>query len=181
MMLAAWGAKEWLAVIAPAVALFVAAITLLINGERAERQRRRELHARALAASIEYAEMPFAIRRRRCEDEHRSGERVRLTTQFSDIQAELSVCQALIDAEGNRQVSAACRELVNTTRAIAGAAAREAWTVPPIERDEEVSMPALAELLQPLEVQRARYTETMQREGRSTWRKFMDAVEAPDT
>jgi hypothetical protein len=117
MIFAAWDVKEWATVVAPAVVLLVGVITLYVNGERAERWRRRDLHARALAAAIAYTEMPFAIRRRQHEPEHRSAERVRLTTRFSEIQAEISVCQALIDSEGDPRISAAYRELVDATAA----------------------------------------------------------------
>lgn len=143
MILAAWSAQEWAAVVAPAVVLLVGVITLYVNGERAERWRRRELHARGLAAAIAYAEMPFAIRRRQHEPEHRSAERVRLTTRFSEIQAEIAVCQALIGSEADARIATAYGELVDVTRRVAGAAAREAWEGDAIELDPDVNMPAL--------------------------------------
>jgi hypothetical protein len=179
MIIAAWNVKEWAAVLAPAVALLIGVITLLINGERAERRRRRELHARGLAAAIAYAEMPFAIRRRQHELEHRSAERVRLTTRFSEIQAELSVCQALIDAEGHQQVSTAYRELVDATRRIAGGAARQAWNDDPIQQDPDVNMPAIAQELQPLAEYREGFAAAIRDAARSPWRKFQDAIELP--
>lgn len=74
---------------------------LWVNGDRAERQRRRDLHARALAAILAYAEMPFMIRRRRHEPEHASAERVRLSDHFSAVKAELTTCQALLAADGD--------------------------------------------------------------------------------
>jgi hypothetical protein len=179
MILAAWNITEWAAVLAPGVALFIGVITLLINGERAERRRRRELHARGLAAAIAYAEMPFAIRRRQHEPEHRSAERVRLTTRFSEIQAELSVCQALIDAEGDPQVATAYRELVDATRRIAGDAARQAWNDHPIQQDPDVNMPEVAQQLQPLDEHRKRFAAAIRHAARSPWRKFQDAIELP--
>jgi len=150
MIVAAWDIKEWAAVLAPTVALLIGVITLIVNGERAERQRRRELFARGLAAAIAYAEMPFAIRRRQHEPEHRSAERVRLGTRFSEIQTEITVCLVLIEAEGDPQISAAYAELVEATRDHAGVAAHQAWNEEPIQSDPDASMPALAEQLQPL-------------------------------
>jgi LysR substrate binding domain len=150
MILAAWDVKEWAAALAPGVALFIGVITLLLSGERAERQRRRELYARGLAATIAYGEMPFAIRRRQHEPDRRSAERVRLTVQFSEIQAELAICQTLIDAEHDAEVAATYCDLVEATRRIAGSASRTAWNDDPIERDPDVNMPDLAEELQPL-------------------------------
>lgn len=179
MILAAWTVQEWTAVIAPTVALLVGVITLYVNGERAERWRRRELHARGMAAAIAYAEMPFAIRRRQPEPEHRSAERVRLTTRFSEIQAEIVVCQALIESEGDPLIAAAYRELVDATRRIAGAAAREAWKDEPIERDADVHMPALAKRLQPFAVHRERFAEAIGHAARSPWRRFQAAIELP--
>jgi hypothetical protein len=179
MILAAWSVQERAAVIAPAVVLLVGVITLYVNGERAERWRRRELHARGMAAASAYAEMPFAIRRRQHEPEHRSAERVRLTARFSEIQAEIAVCQALIESEGDPRIAAAYRELVDATRRIAGAAAREGWDDDPIERDPDVNMPAVARELQPLEVHRERFAETIRHAARSPWRRFQDAIELP--
>src|ERR1700741_1960199 len=112
MTLAAWSVQEWAAVIAPAIVLLVGVVTLYINGERAERWRRRDLHARGMAAAIAYSEMPFAIRRRQYEAEHRSSERVRLTTCFAEIQAEIAICQALLESECDPRIASAYRELV---------------------------------------------------------------------
>jgi hypothetical protein len=181
MILAAWDVKEWAAVLAPGIALFIGVITLLVNGERAERRRRRDLYARALAATTAYAEVPFAIRRRQHEPDRRSAERVRLTAHFSAIQTELEICQTLIDAEHHAAVSATYRELVEATRRIAGAAARAAWNEDPIERDLDMNMPDLAEELQPLTVHRQRFADAVQHATRSPWRKFRDAIELPST
>lgn len=89
---------------------------LLVSGDRAERQRRRELHARALATILAYGEMPFMIRRRRCEGEHASEERVRLSDRFSEVKAETATCQALLSADGDDRVSAAYNDVVETAR-----------------------------------------------------------------
>jgi len=94
--IAAWHAKDIAVVVAPTAVLIIGVVTLLINGERAERRRRRELYARGLTVALAYAEMPFEIRRRRHEADQRSAERVRLASRFSEVQAELSVCHALI-------------------------------------------------------------------------------------
>jgi hypothetical protein len=58
---------------------------------------------------MEYAEMPFATRRRRFEPEERSAERVRLTTRFSEVQAKIAACQALPAADGKPAVAEAYR------------------------------------------------------------------------
>jgi hypothetical protein len=181
MILAAWNVKEWAAVLAPGIALFIGVITLLTAGERAERQRRRELYARAMGAAIAYAEMPFAIRRRQHEPDRRSSERVRLTGHFSEVQTELSICQTLIDAEHDAQVATTYRELVEATRRIAGASARAAWSKDPIDRDRDVNMPDLAEELQPLTVHRQRFADAVRHATRPPWRRFRDSLELPTT
>jgi hypothetical protein len=122
---------------------------LLVNGDRGERRRRRELHARALAALLAYAEMPFAIRRRRCEGEHASAERVRLSEHFSDVKAEIATCQVLLAADGDERLSAAYNDLVETARATAGAESHEAWKEAAVATDSEMNMPALHGRLQP--------------------------------
>jgi len=149
-------------IVPPTAALLGVLLTLWINGDRAERQRRRELHARALKATTEYAEMPFAIRRRRHEPEQRSAERVRLTARFSDIQAEIAACQALLDADGKPNVARAYADLVQVTRSHMGQAARDAWNAEPIQHDDEVNMPDVAKILSTLEPSRAAYVKAMQ-------------------
>jgi hypothetical protein len=112
-------------VIGAAIALAGVLLGLAVNGDRAERQRRRDLHGRALAAVLAYGEMPFMIRRRRDEENERSSERVRLSDHFSGVKAEMSTCEILLAADGDERVSAAYRDLVLTARATVGAEAHE--------------------------------------------------------
>lgn len=122
---------------------------LWINGDRAERQRRRDLHARALAAVIDYGEMPFMIRRRRVEDEHRSAERVRLSDHFSRVKAEISTCQVLLAADGDTTICSAYKRLFKTARDTAGQQAHEAWKADPIASDPDMNMGPLHAMLAP--------------------------------
>jgi hypothetical protein len=124
--------------------------TLWVNGDRAERQRRRELRARALEAVLAYREMPFMIRRRRSEPEERSAERVRLGTRFSEIQSELATCENLLVADGPDWLAQEYLELVLIARSTAGREAHEAWKVDPITEDVEMNMPDLFGRLKPL-------------------------------
>jgi hypothetical protein len=123
---------------------------LLVSGDRAERRRRRELHARALAGVLAYGEMPFAIRRRRCEPEHASAERVRLSEHFSEVKAEMATCQVLLAADGDERLSAAYNDLVDIARATAGAASHDAWKEAAVETDADMNMADLHVRLQPL-------------------------------
>jgi hypothetical protein len=124
--------------------------TLWVNGDRAERQRRRELRARALEAVLAYREMPFMIRRRRSEPEERSAERVRLSTHFSEVQTELATCENLLAADGPSWLAQEYQELVSIARSSAGREAHEAWKVDPITEDSEMNMPDLFGRLNPL-------------------------------
>lgn len=132
-------------------------IGLLVNGDRVERQRRRELHARALAAVLAYGEMPFMIRRRRLEDEHASAERVRLSDHFSEIKAEIATCQVLLAADGDERVSEAYADLVETAGATAGAEGHVAWTEAPVASDKGMNMRALHERLAPFRERLGRF------------------------
>ncbi|UJA21150.1 hypothetical protein HJD18_13620 [Thermoleophilia bacterium SCSIO 60948] len=136
--------------VAASVGLLGAFVTLWVNGDRAERKRRRELRARALESVLAYREMPFMVRRRRCEPEERSAERVRLSSRLSAIQAELATCEQLIAADGNPRVVNEYSRLVATARSTAGGETHEAWKVEPISADSEVNMPELYGRLDPL-------------------------------
>lgn len=140
-----------------AIAFGGVVLGLLVSGDRTERERRRELHARALAAVLAYGEMPFMIRRRRREESHASEERVRLSTRFSDVKAEIATCQVLLSADGDERVSAAYNDLVETARATAGAEAHDAWTAPPVGTDAEMNMGPLHERLAPFRERLARF------------------------
>lgn len=128
------------ALVVGAIGLLGVLLGLWINGDRAERARRRELHARALTAAIAYGEMPFRIRRRRYEEEHRSSERIRLSDSFSQIQAELSTCCVLLSADGDQAISDAYGRLIDVARDTAGAEAHRAWKEPAITADAETNM-----------------------------------------
>jgi hypothetical protein len=145
------------AALGAAIGFAGAVIGLLVNGDRTERQRRRDLHARALAAVLTYGEMPFMIRRRRCEDEHASAERVRLSDHFSEVKAEIQTCQVLLAADGDERVSAAYDDLVETARATAGAEAHVGWTEPAVSSDSEMNMGPLHERLEPFRARLARF------------------------
>lgn len=124
-------------------------VGLWINGDRAERQRRRDLHARALAAVTDYGEMPFMIRRRRVEDKHRSAERVRLSDHFSHVKAEIATCQVLLAADGDQKIAVAYKKLFKTARETAGQQAHEAWKADPIASDRGMNMGPLHAKLAP--------------------------------
>jgi hypothetical protein len=140
---AAISAPITIASISALVGLFGVVLGLWVNGDRAERQRRRELHSRALAAVIAYGEMPFRIRRRRHEESERSSERIRLSEKFSAVQAEIATCRVLLNADGDARIAGAYGRLVEVARGTAGAEAHQAWKEPAIESDSEMNMAEL--------------------------------------
>jgi hypothetical protein len=99
---------------------------------------------------LAYGEMPFMIRRRRCEDDQRSTERVRRSAHFSAVKAEISTCQVLLAADGDQRISAAYNGLVGTARHTAGQEAHEAWKLEPIKTDSDMNMGKVFDRLKPL-------------------------------
>jgi hypothetical protein len=149
------------AVIGAVIGLFGIVAGLWINGDRTERQRRRELHARALAAVVDYGEMPFMICRRRTEPEERSAERIRLSDHFSKVKAEISTCQVLLAADGHPNVADAYEELVATARSVVGKEAHDAWQQEPIRQDSEMNMGVLFERLAPYRSQLSSFQDAL--------------------
>jgi hypothetical protein len=126
--------------ISAAVAAAIGLLTLWVAGVRAERVRRRELYAEALAATMAYREFPYAIRRRRSEKEERSAERVRISETLREVQHDLSQYQALMRIERATQVAAAYQTLVGKTREIAGGYMKDAWQDEPVQTDADMNM-----------------------------------------
>ena len=141
-----------LAVVIPlitaAVALIGVLVTLVVNGYRANRERRRELFAGGWAAVQSYKEMAFAIRRRSAADP--GGERVRLSDALREIQRDISFHEAMIGRDPSDDVASAYRELVMKTRRIAGGIVKRSWDQPPINADSEMHAPEIATELQAL-------------------------------
>lgn len=137
------------AVVGAAIGLAGVVGGLLVNGDRAERQRRRDLHGRCLAAALAYVEMPFTVRRRRHEAEHRSEERARISQHFSQVQAELATCQVLLRADGDDRLATRFDALVSTGRRVAGQEAHDAWNAPPVANDGDMNMKPLFDRLAP--------------------------------
>jgi hypothetical protein len=128
---------SWLVpLVAAVIALFGVLVTLVINGIRSERQRRRDLHARALAAITAYGEMPYRIRRRPPGPEHRA----RLSEELSLLKAEVDTCQVLLAADGDEKLSDAYDVLYAVARRTVGKEAHDAWSVPVIGDNDDGAM-----------------------------------------
>ena len=127
--------NHWYTVAPALVALFGVLITLILGGVRAERQRKRDLHARALSAITAYGEMPYRIRRRPPGAEQRA----RLSDELSLIKAEVDACQVLLAADGDERLSDAYDALYAIARRTVGKEAHDAWEAVIIEEDREMN------------------------------------------
>lgn len=146
------GDSDGLAVVIPlvtsAIALIGVLLTLIVNGYRANRERRRELFAGGWAAVQSYKEMAFAVRRRSSADP--SGERVRISEALREIQHDISFHEAMIGRDPSDQVAFAYRELVKKVREVAGGIIKRSWDEAPITSDREMHAPQIAAELQAL-------------------------------
>jgi hypothetical protein len=123
------------AVIAAAIAGVIAVMTLIVNGRRARADRQRELFGAAFGDISSYCEYPYIVRRRR--HDLPEEERLRISTQLSEVQGKLNHNRAVLRAEAPR-VARAYTALVLATREIAGAAIRQGWNLTPITADTDV-------------------------------------------
>jgi hypothetical protein len=138
------GATEWTwaqtaALLAGAVALVGAlvsvALTYGLNQRAARRERQTKLFAEALAAIEDYAELPYRIRRR-----PRSSEvRHELTEQVSQIQSQIAFHQAWLSLEVPG-VARSYNNLVRAVKAQAGSQMAQAWLKPAITKDAHVNL-----------------------------------------
>jgi hypothetical protein len=142
------GLKVVIPLVAAAIALVGVLVTLIVNGYRDNRERRRELFAGGWAAARSYKEMAFAVRRRSSADP--AGERVRISEALREIQRDVSFQEAMIGRDPADEVASAYLELVRKTREIAGEIIKRSWDAPPIDADSEMHAPEIATELQAL-------------------------------
>lgn len=108
-------------------------------GVRQDRQRRRELYADALEATLAYREFAYAVPRRRFDAP--AEERVRISEAMREVQRDLSRAASLMKIERGDDVGKAYARLVAETRRVAGGYIREAWEREPITADNEMNVP----------------------------------------
>jgi hypothetical protein len=151
------------------ITALLAIYTLWLNGQRAERTRRRELYAGAWAAVQAYKEFPFAIRRR--SDDEPAAERVRISEELREVQKDLVYHEALVGRERSGRVATEYRNLVTRTREIAGGLIHEGWKTPPITADDQMNLGDVFEQLEPIKEFEDAYLEAMQ-DDLAWWRDF---------
>lgn len=121
---------------AAVVAAFVSGSIATALSRRAtrleERARVRTTLAEAYQAYADYKEFPYAIRRRRHDQD--GEERIRLSEEVRKVQSRLSFYQAWTRAE-DPTTGAAYNDLVAQLRRVAGASIRAAWLEPPLNND----------------------------------------------
>ncbi|MQA35291.1 hypothetical protein [Modestobacter roseus] len=97
-----------------------------------ERSRVRTTLAEAYQAYGDYKEFPYAIRRRRPNQD--GDERIRLSEELRQVQSRLSFYQAWTRAE-DPTTGTAYNDLVSQLRRVAGTSMREAWLEPALAND----------------------------------------------
>lgn len=145
----------------PYAAVLAALVTGLVLGVQARiirraqlRERKQELFASAYEVSIQYAEMAYAVRRRRADAA--AEERVRLSEQLREIQSRLTWHEAWVRFE-TPEVGAAYDELVACTRTVAGQSMKDAWSSAPAADDTAMVIPTSVIDLRALADVRERY------------------------
>ncbi|RBY81687.1 hypothetical protein DQ238_06590 [Geodermatophilus sp. TF02-6] len=97
-----------------------------------ERARVRTTLAEAYQAYADYKEFPYAIRRRRHDQDGK--ERIRLSEEVRRVQSRLSYYQAWTRAE-DPTTGDAYNDLVGQLRRVTGASMRAAWLEPALDND----------------------------------------------
>jgi hypothetical protein len=159
---------HWYVTVPALIALVGVLITLWVNGARTERQRKRDLHARALAAITAYGEMPYRIRRRPPGAEARA----RLSDDLSLIKAEVDTCQVLLAADGDEQLSDAYDALYGTARKTVGKEAHDAWGAPVIDDDSAMNQGDLYRRLEPFNIGRNAFIDSLRNATLPRWRRL---------
>jgi hypothetical protein len=117
----------------------VSLATFFLAGRRARLDRQRGVFADAFAAVAEYREYPFIVRRRDPGDP--AGERRRISSDLSEVQAKLNAFSARLRVE-DPYVGERYGKLVAETRRVAGSFIKEAWNSDPVGDDSEIHNPS---------------------------------------
>jgi len=133
-----WTAAEWVAVLAVVIPATLALALVALNGIRAERSRRREIYGAALAATFEYREFAYVVRRR--ERSMAAEERIRISEGLRVVHGNLDHYLALLRTERSRQVEAKYELLVAEARRLAGGYIQKSWKDSGIDSDAEMNM-----------------------------------------
>lgn len=123
------------AIVAALITSVMAVVTSIVNGRRARSDRQRELFSAAYGDVASYCEFPYIVRRRRHDQPE--DERLRISTELSDVQRKLNHNRALLRVEAPR-VARAYAALVTSVKLNAGASIRQSWDLKPITADAEI-------------------------------------------
>lgn len=128
----------WPVITAALVSALVSLVVLWWNSKQARLDRQRELFGQGFAAVVAYQEFAYIVRRRDGSDETRTA----ISRDLSKVQAELHRYEAMIRVEAPK-VADEFSELILQTRALAGAAIKEGWCMPPAQSDQRMHVPSV--------------------------------------
>ena len=123
------------AVVAGLITAIVTVLTLIVQGRRARVDRQRALIADSFGDIAAYCEYPYIVRRRSGD----AADQRRITNDLSEVQRRLNRHRAVLRVEAPR-IGRAYDELVAQVRAVAGAAIRDGWAIPPRAVDAGVNV-----------------------------------------
>jgi hypothetical protein len=134
-----WTTAAIATIVAALVSGAISLCTFWAGGVRKEQERRRALHADALAALVSYREFAYVIRRRRApipgHEEIAGEERVRISEALRGVQKEIAYFSAWVRSEANTELADSYATLVGQTRRVAGGYMRDAWNAEPLGDD----------------------------------------------
>jgi hypothetical protein len=130
------------------IAAVVAILGYVINQLQIHQERRARVFAEALAAALDYIQMPYIIGSRSMPSQDfdpkdrtmaEVATRREIGNRLRDVQAKLYFHQSLIQLE-SVQVAKAYNRLVLQARLTGSVARKEAWKKPPIASDENFTI-----------------------------------------
>jgi hypothetical protein len=134
-----WTTAAIATIVAALVSGVISLCTFWAGGVRKEQERRRALHADALAALVSYREFAYVIRRRRApipgHEEIAGEERVRISEALRAVKRRSPYFSAWVRSEANADLADSYAALVGQTRRVAGGYMRDAWNAEPLGDD----------------------------------------------
>lgn len=121
------------ALVAALVSAAISLATLWWTSRQQRMDRHREVFAAAFAVLADYREFVYIVRRRAADGSDRSA----IHRDLSKVQGMLHRYEAMIRVEAP-DVAPAYTELVNQTRAVAGAQIKKAWDRPAAADDSDM-------------------------------------------
>ncbi|MFS2241243.1 hypothetical protein [Microbacterium sp. OR16] len=161
-----WASEAGATILAGLLAAAVAVAGYAWQQRQSRADKRAIMYSEALRAVEDYAEAPYIVRRRSGKDA-----RSIVSAQISEIQSRLAMSCALLEISANRHIAEAYKNLVVTTRRVAGAAMSAAWRGPRIRRDSNLPGHAPYDR-SAIDNARAAYLDTLRKHDHSASRRI---------